>query len=165
MTPPCLTMKKMLNLFSFCRVRNIRRKTKRLQHNEINLTIKTNKTNDCQRMIHRNLSNHREVYETTRKQHGGTIHTIRADALFYRPVLLERSIVDVKSCLAKFSGYRSEMLTKVNRLRNLINMSLRRLDFKHKCLKQKKKLNTHISSIHRYEHRYENSSNKPIIFS
>lgn len=64
---------KMLNLFSFRRVRNIRRKTKRLQHNEINLTIKTDKTNDCQR---------REVYETKRKQHRGTIHTIRGDAVF-----------------------------------------------------------------------------------
>nr|XP_019918337.2 uncharacterized protein LOC105317290 [Crassostrea gigas] len=112
--------------------------------------------------------NHRQVgvnraYKTKREQHRGTIHTIRSEALFYRPVLLTGIEADFKTCRTEFSLYQSEMLTKAKTLKNLINRVTKNFmynvfcdfNFKHRCLKQKIEMSRHINSLQRYIHRYE----------
>ncbi|XP_052693110.1 uncharacterized protein LOC128171369 [Crassostrea angulata] len=102
------------------------------------------------------------AYKTKRQQHRGTIHTIRSEALFYRPVLLTGIKADVKTCHTEFSPLQSEMLTKAQRLKHLIdyvvydllNNVLCYFDFKHRCKKQKIKMIRHIVRLRRYEHRY-----------
>nr|XP_034319965.1 uncharacterized protein LOC105329701 [Crassostrea gigas]XP_034319967.1 uncharacterized protein LOC105329701 [Crassostrea gigas]XP_034319968.1 uncharacterized protein LOC105329701 [Crassostrea gigas]XP_034319969.1 uncharacterized protein LOC105329701 [Crassostrea gigas]XP_034319970.1 uncharacterized protein LOC105329701 [Crassostrea gigas]XP_034319971.1 uncharacterized protein LOC105329701 [Crassostrea gigas]XP_034319972.1 uncharacterized protein LOC105329701 [Crassostrea gigas]XP_03431997 len=102
------------------------------------------------------------AYKTKRQQHRGTIHTIRSEALFYRPVLLTGIKADVKTCHTEFSLLQSEMLTKAQTLKNLIddvvydllNNVLCYFDFKHRCKKQKIKMIRHIVRLRRYEHRY-----------
>ncbi|XP_065939273.1 uncharacterized protein [Magallana gigas] len=106
------------------------------------------------------------AYKTKQQQHRGTIHTIRSDALFYRPVLLPGITDDIKTCRTEFSRYQSEMLTKAQRLKKLINYVVYDLlnnvfcdfDFKHRCLKQKMETNRHIVSLQRYVHMYEQST-------
>ncbi|XP_052693745.1 uncharacterized protein LOC128172016 [Crassostrea angulata] len=102
------------------------------------------------------------AYKTKRQQHRGTIHTIRSEALFYRPVLLPRIKADFKTCHTEFSLYQSEMLTKASKLKNLINKVRKDFmynvfcdfDFKHRCLKQTIEMSRHIVSLQEYELRY-----------
>nr|XP_034309388.1 uncharacterized protein LOC105325719 [Crassostrea gigas] len=104
----------------------------------------------------------RRAYRTKRQQHRGTIHTIRSEALFYRPVLLPRIQSDFKSCRTEFSLYQSEMLTKAQTLNHLIDYIQKDImcnvfsdfDFKHRCLKQKKEMIRHIVSLQEYELKY-----------
>ncbi|XP_065932147.1 uncharacterized protein [Magallana gigas] len=102
------------------------------------------------------------AYKTKRQQHRGTIHTIRSEALFYRPVLLTEIKADVKTCHTEFSPLQSEMLTNAQKLKDLIDYVVYDLlnnvfcyfDFKHRCKKQKIKMIRHIVRLRRYEHRY-----------
>ncbi|XP_065937904.1 uncharacterized protein [Magallana gigas] len=102
------------------------------------------------------------AYKTKRQQHRGTIHTIRSEALFYRPVLLTGIKADVKTCHTEFSPLQSEMLTKAENLKGLIDKVVYDLlnnvfcyfDFKHRCKKQKIEMIRHIVRLRRYEHRY-----------
>ncbi|XP_065943795.1 uncharacterized protein [Magallana gigas] len=102
------------------------------------------------------------AYKTKRQQHRGTIHTIRSEALFYRPVLLPRIKTDFKTCHTEFSLYQSEMLTKAQKLKNRINIVRKDFmynvfcdfDFKHRCLKQMIEMSRHIVSLQEYELRY-----------
>ncbi|XP_065937236.1 uncharacterized protein [Magallana gigas] len=102
------------------------------------------------------------AYKTKRQQHRGTIHTIRSEALFYRPVLLTGIKADVKTCHTEISLLQSEMLTKAQNLKELIddvvydllNNVLCDFDFKHRCKKQKIEMIRHIVRLRRYEHRY-----------
>uniref|UniRef100_K1QI68 Tripartite motif-containing protein 3 n=1 Tax=Magallana gigas TaxID=29159 RepID=K1QI68_MAGGI len=101
------------------------------------------------------------AYQTKRQQHRGTIHTI-SEALFYRPVLLPRIKTDFKTCRTEFSLYQSEMLTRAQTLKHLINYIHKDFmcnvfcdfDFKHRCLKHKKEMTRHIVSLQEYELRY-----------
>ncbi|XP_052693964.1 uncharacterized protein LOC128172218 [Crassostrea angulata] len=102
------------------------------------------------------------AYKTKRQQHRGTIHTIRSEALFYRPVLLTGIKTDFKTCHTEFSLYQSEMLTKAQTLKHLINIVRKDFmknvfcdfDFKHRCLKQMIEMSRHIISLQEYELRY-----------
>ncbi|XP_065929641.1 uncharacterized protein [Magallana gigas] len=118
---------------------------------------------DCRK--HRN---HQQLvittsYNTKQQQHRGTIHTIRSEALFYRPVLLPQIKTDFKICHTQFSLYQSQMLTKAQTLKHLIDYIQKDFmcnvfcdfDFKHRCLKQKKEMVIYIVSLQRYIHIYE----------
>nr|XP_034319864.1 uncharacterized protein LOC109619480 [Crassostrea gigas]XP_034319866.1 uncharacterized protein LOC109619480 [Crassostrea gigas]XP_034319867.1 uncharacterized protein LOC109619480 [Crassostrea gigas]XP_034319868.1 uncharacterized protein LOC109619480 [Crassostrea gigas]XP_034319869.1 uncharacterized protein LOC109619480 [Crassostrea gigas] len=102
------------------------------------------------------------AYKTKQQQYRGTIHTIRSEALFYRPVLMTGIKADVKTCHTEFSLYQSEMLTKAQTLKNRINIVRKDFmcnvfcdfDFKHRCLKQMKEMSRHIVSLQEYELRY-----------
>nr|XP_034309430.1 uncharacterized protein LOC105324216 [Crassostrea gigas] len=105
----------------------------------------------------------RIAYRTKRQQHRETIHTIRGEALFHRPVLLPRIKTDFKTCRTEFSLYQSEMLTKAQTLKNLIDYMQKDFtcnvfcdfDFKHRCLKQQKEMIIHIVCLQRYVYIYE----------
>uniref|UniRef100_K1RFG2 B box-type domain-containing protein n=1 Tax=Magallana gigas TaxID=29159 RepID=K1RFG2_MAGGI len=118
--------------------------------------------NHCRKhRTHRKLDV-RTAYKTKQQQHRGAIHTIRSEALFYRPVLLTGIKADVKTCHTEFSLYQSEMLKKAQTLRHLINKVRKDFmknvfcdfDFKHRCLKQKIEMSRHIFSLQGYEHIY-----------
>ncbi|XP_052690732.1 uncharacterized protein LOC128168603 [Crassostrea angulata] len=103
------------------------------------------------------------LYQAKRQQHRGTIHTIRSEALFYRPVLLPRIKTDFKTCRTQLSLYHSEMLTKAQTLKQFIDYIQNDFmcnvfcdfDFKHRCLKQQKEMIIHIVSLQRYVYIYE----------
>ncbi|XP_052683225.1 uncharacterized protein LOC128163636 [Crassostrea angulata] len=118
--------------------------------------------NNCQKHRKHKKTDVRTAYKTKRQQHRGTIHTIRSEALFYRPVLLPRIKTDFKTCRTEFSLYQSEMLTKAQTLKHLIDYMKNDFmcnvfcdfDFKHRCLKQQKEMIRHIVSLQEYELRY-----------
>ncbi|XP_052694833.1 uncharacterized protein LOC128173153 [Crassostrea angulata] len=102
-----------------------------------------------------------KAYKSKRQQHIGTIHTIRSEALFYRPVLLTGIKADVKTCHTELSRIQSEMFKKAQKLKDLIDVVYDLLnnvfcyfDFKHRCKKQKIEMIRHIGRLRRYEHRY-----------
>ncbi|XP_052683884.1 tripartite motif-containing protein 2-like [Crassostrea angulata] len=119
--------------------------------------------NKCQQhKKHKKIDVRTAYNKTKRQQHRGTIHTIRSEALFYRPVLLTGIKTDVKTCHTEFSLFQSEISTKAPKLKNLINKARKDFmynvfcdfDFKHRCLKQMIKMSRHIVSLQEYEHRY-----------
>ncbi|XP_052693140.1 uncharacterized protein LOC128171386 [Crassostrea angulata] len=118
--------------------------------------------NNCQTHRKHTQIDVKTAYKTKRQQHRGTIHTIRSEALFYRPVLLTEIKADVKTCHTEFSPLQSEMLTKAQTLKDLIDSVVYDLlnyvfcyfDFKHRCKNQKIKMIRHIVRLRRYEHRY-----------
>uniref|UniRef100_K1QNS7 Tripartite motif-containing protein 2 n=1 Tax=Magallana gigas TaxID=29159 RepID=K1QNS7_MAGGI len=118
--------------------------------------------NNCQQHRKHKKIDVRTAYKTKRQQHRGTIHTIRSEALFYRPVLLPRIKTDFKTCHTEFTLYQSEMLTKAQTLKHLINKVRKDFmknvfcdfDFKHRCLKQMIEMSRHIVSLQEYELRY-----------
>ncbi|XP_065929796.1 uncharacterized protein [Magallana gigas] len=118
--------------------------------------------NKCQQHKKHKKIDVRTAYKTKRQQHRGTIHTIRSEALFYRPVLLTGIKTDVKTCHTEFSLFQSEISTKAQTLKHLINKARKDFmynvfcdfDFKHRCLKQMIKMSRHIVSLQEYEHRY-----------
>ncbi|XP_065937610.1 uncharacterized protein [Magallana gigas] len=118
--------------------------------------------NNCQTHRKHTQIDVKTAYKTKRQQHRGTIHTIRSEALFYRPVLLTGIKADVKTCHTELSRLQSEMLTRAQNLKDLIdyvvydllNYVLCYFDFKHRCEKQKIEMIRHIVRLRRYEHRY-----------
>eukprot|EP00105_Crassostrea_gigas_P031928 XP_011454771.2 PREDICTED: uncharacterized protein LOC105347399 [Crassostrea gigas] len=108
----------------------------------------------------------RTAFKTKRQQHRGTIHTVRSEAVFYRPVLLPLIKTDFKTCHTELSLYQSDMLKKAQTLKNLINKVKKDFmhnvfcdfDFKHRCSKQRTEMNRHIVSLERYENIYEQSA-------
>ncbi|XP_052692736.1 uncharacterized protein LOC128171011 [Crassostrea angulata] len=118
--------------------------------------------NNCQQHRKHKKIDVKTTYKTKRQQLRGTIHTIRSDALFYRPVLLPRITDDIKTCHTEFSLYQSAMLPKAQTLKHLINKVRKDFkynvfcdfDFKHRCLKQMIEMSRHIVSLQEYELRY-----------
>lgn len=91
-----------------------------------------------------------------------SIHIIRNEALLYRGVLIKSIKTDVNICQNKFSFYHADMLTKAQRLKDLVGRVLRNFDFTHRCLNQKTKLRRYLSSAEIYEHKYEQSAIRPV---
>nr|XP_034321828.1 uncharacterized protein LOC105317460 [Crassostrea gigas] len=118
--------------------------------------------NNCQTHRKHTQIDVKTAYKTKRQQHRGTIHTIRSEALFYRPVLLTGIKADIKTCHTEISPLQSEMLRKAQKLKDLIDCVVYDLlnnvfcdfDFKHRCKKQKIKMIRHIVRLRRYELRY-----------
>lgn len=104
------------------------------------------------------------AYRINRQKQQEIINIIRSEALFQKTVLLTGIKVDVKTCLTEFALFESEMLTKAQRLKNLIDKDLHHIDLKHRCLKQMIKMNRHIAILQRHEHKYEQSSINPVQF-
>nr|XP_034320812.1 uncharacterized protein LOC117687782 isoform X2 [Crassostrea gigas] len=117
----------------------------------------------CRKHREHKISDLREPYLNKRQQYSEKIHTIRSEALFYRPFLLTGIKADVKTCHKEFSLYQSEMLSKAQRLKDLTNFVLNDLmvnvfcdfDLKHRCLKQKIEVSRNIVCLERYVHIYE----------
>lgn len=70
----------------------------------------------------------------------------------------------MKTCLTKFSLYESDMFIKAKRMKDCLDNKWRYVDYKHRCLKQTKKLNKYIANIQKYDNRYEYSVFNPVQF-
>lgn len=103
------------------------------------------------------------AYSMHRQQLRETIHTLRSEALFCRPVILSGIKADFKTCRSKFFRYESEMLKKAQTIIKNIN-SILRGNLKHRCLKQRGIMNGHISSIQVLEHMHEQSATSALQF-
>eukprot|EP00105_Crassostrea_gigas_P043478 XP_019927626.1 PREDICTED: uncharacterized protein LOC105339862 isoform X2 [Crassostrea gigas] len=107
-----------------------------------------------------------------RQQHMETIHTIRSEALFYRPILLARIKADFKICHTKVMLFQSQMIRKSKNLKELIDVEQHNfffnvfcdIDIKIKCLKQAKEMDKLLAGLQKYVQRYEQSAVRPISF-
>ncbi|XP_065941103.1 uncharacterized protein [Magallana gigas] len=104
------------------------------------------------------------AYKTKQQQHRRIIQTIRSEALFYRPVFLAGIKADIKTYQMEFSLNHSSILTKTQKLKNRIDKSLKNVDFKHRCLKQRLEAYRCISSHQRFEQMYQQSAFIPLQF-
>lgn len=112
------------------------------------------------------------VYIAKRQQHIRTIHTIKSEALFYRPVLLSEIKSDINTFQKKIPHGQSDMLSKARKLNHLVDNVLYDLldnafcdfNFKHRCLKQEIKMYKHISQLQNYVHIYEQWAIRPLQF-
>lgn len=104
----------------------------------------------CRKKRH-NILSLKKAYRTKHQQYRETISTIRHDALFYRPILLQGIKTDYETCHTKFSFYQSNMLRKSQTIKSHIDNVFRPVDFIHKYLK------SNISIIHKYMLIYEQS--------
>lgn len=107
-----------------------------------------------------------------RQQHMDTIHTIRREALFNRPILLARINADFKICHTKVMLFQSQMIRKSKNLKELIDVVQHNfffnvfcdIDIKTKCLKQAKEMDKLLARLQKYVQRYEQSAIRPISF-
>lgn len=107
---------------------------------------------------HRQL-NVMSAYSMQRQQIRETIHTLRSEILFYIPFILPRIRADFETCRSKFACLNLEMSTKAQTLVKYITSKLRSyLKPKHRCLKQMRIINGHISRLLTIEHKYEQSA-------
>lgn len=114
--------------------------------------------NHCRK--HRNHTQLLDIlstYKTKQMQHNRTINIIRTECLLYLPILLGEIKSNVEDCQTKFSRYYSNMLKKVQILKNMIDKVIQRFDFK-------LEINSYVSSIQEFEQRYEHASTIPIQF-
>lgn len=102
-------------------------------------------------MKHRKLS----IFDTMPLKQAKLYLTIRIEALFYWDALLSRVKTDMNNCRKEFSVYQFGILSKTQKLKDHIDNALRDVDFKHRCLKEMKIMNRHITIILTFEHRYE----------
>ncbi|XP_062619776.1 uncharacterized protein LOC134281305 [Saccostrea cucullata] len=109
----------------------------------------------------------RIAYERKRRQHKGIIKNIRIDTLYNCCFLLSRINTDLKNRHTEISNFQSEMSAKAHRLKGLIDTVI--CDVKIRLLslmiqQQIKQMNSHLASIEKYEHSYEESANRPVKF-
>nr|XP_034309228.1 uncharacterized protein LOC105339862 isoform X2 [Crassostrea gigas] len=107
-----------------------------------------------------------------RQQHMETIHTIRSEALFNRPILLARINADFKICHTKVMLFQSQMIRKSENLKKLLDIVQHNFlfnvfcdfDIKSKRLKQAKEMNKLLARLQKYVQRYEQSAIRPLSF-
>ncbi|XP_052683183.1 uncharacterized protein LOC128163597 [Crassostrea angulata] len=107
-----------------------------------------------------------------RQQYMETIHTIRSEALFNRPILLARINADFKLCHTKLMLFQSQMIQKSINLKELIDVVQHNFlfnvfcdfDIKTKCSKQAKEMTKLLARLQKNVQRYEQSAIHPLSF-
>lgn len=94
----------------------------------------------------------------------GSVHIIRRDAICYGSILRSDIEADYKNSCTKISNYLSDVYKKAKLIKYRLNHVSRGFDFKHRCLKQMKKLNRYISSLQNYEQSFDESVNGAVRF-
>ncbi|XP_061186269.1 uncharacterized protein LOC133194303 [Saccostrea echinata] len=123
----------------------------------------------CEKHKKHNVLDIRAAYKTNRQQHKEIVHNIRSETLYNSFSLLAEIKTDMKTCHTEISNRQSEMLTKAQRLKDLIDTMIFDVKIRHKTLihrlqQQKRKMKRNLASIENYEDRSEQSANRPIIF-
>lgn len=127
---------------------------------------------DLKTIDHDAVINRRKLSFFGKHREANIIKSMRSDDLFYRSALLKEMKADVKTCQTEFFLFQSEMLSKTQRVKDLINDVLNDLkvnvfcdfNFKHRCLKQKVEMVRHLASLQRYVHKYEQAGIRPLKF-
>ncbi|XP_061186341.1 E3 ubiquitin-protein ligase arc-1-like [Saccostrea echinata] len=101
----------------------------------------------------------RTAYKTNRQQHRDYFHNIRSETLYNSCFFLAGIKTDMKACRSEISNRRSEILSKAQRLKDLIDtvvvdiiVGLRKYML-HRLQNQKRKMKRHLVNIENYEHR------------
>lgn len=100
----------------------------------------------------------------TTQQHEKTICTIRSEALLYRKELLKEIIADINGCQKTFTQFQSELSLMAEKLKNLIDNVIKGFAYQHKCIRQKSKMNGHLTQEQIFEQMYEQSAKRPTRF-
>lgn len=104
-----------------------------------------------------------ELYEI-KKEHKITIHTLRNEGYFYRTVLLKKINADIKTCHENFSLSQSEMRTRAQQLKDLIDNWFHDVEINHNCLNQKREIKRYTVLMQKCEVIYEQSAIIPVQF-
>lgn len=118
----------------------------------------------CKHLCKHKKQSLKTVYKKYIENYRSVIHSIRSNALLNRQALLMEFKTNVKTCQSNCSIYESELLEMANRAKDLIDNVLCDLNFKHKCLRQTKEIQTRLAGIQAYEVLYELSAIKPVQF-
>lgn len=102
--------------------------------------------------------------ETEQGDQRRMIQIIRNEVLLSRQVLMTTIKKDHNTCHKTFTFYQLERLKKTQRLKDRLYSGFCGYDFKHRCLKQRRKLYKYLYSTKKYEDRYEQSAKHPVQF-
>ncbi|XP_056007514.1 uncharacterized protein LOC130050808 [Ostrea edulis] len=112
----------------------------------------------------------RTAYQTKRQQHREIIDNIRSETLYNCRVLLAGIQTDIKTCPPQICHRQSQMSTKAQRLKDLIDTVVYDVKTRYKGLlidriqQQKRKMNRQLVHLQNYEDRYEQSANRVVQF-
>ncbi|XP_056003831.1 uncharacterized protein LOC125662105 [Ostrea edulis] len=112
----------------------------------------------------------RTAYQTKRQQHREIIDNIRSETLYNCRVLLAGIQTDIQTCPPQICHRQSQMSTKAQRLKDLIDTAVCDVKTRYRGLwidriqQQKRKMNRHLTHIQNYEDRYEQSANRAVQF-
>ncbi|XP_056003839.1 uncharacterized protein LOC130046480 [Ostrea edulis] len=112
----------------------------------------------------------RTAYQTKRQQHREIIDNIRSETLYNCRVLLAGIQTDIQTCPPQICHRQSQMSTKAQRLKDLIDTAVCDVKTRYRGLlidriqQQKRKMNRHFTHIQNYEDRYEQSANRAVQF-
>ncbi|XP_062612809.1 uncharacterized protein LOC134274552 [Saccostrea cucullata] len=123
----------------------------------------------CTEHRHHQILNSRTTYKTNRQKHRAIIHNIRSETLYNNSCVLAGIKADMKTCHKEISIIQSKMLTKAQKLRNLIDTVICDVKLRHKTFilslqQQRRKINRNIASIETFEHRSDQSAKRPLKF-
>lgn len=97
------------------------------------------------------------AYEAKQQQCKDRLNFIRSEVLFSRCFLLSEIKADVKKCHNNFSEFHSEMLRRAQKVKDYLDNISYGFHFKHRCLRQIKKMSCHIGRLQTYEYNFEHS--------
>ncbi|XP_056007538.1 uncharacterized protein LOC130050809 isoform X1 [Ostrea edulis] len=112
----------------------------------------------------------RTVYQTKRQQHREIIDNIRSETLYNCRVLLAGLQTDIQTCPPQICHRQSQMSTKAQRLKDLIDTVVCDVKTRYRGLlidriqQQKRKMNRQLVHLQNYEDRYEQSANRAVQF-
>ncbi|XP_056003829.1 uncharacterized protein LOC125667654 [Ostrea edulis] len=112
----------------------------------------------------------RTAYQTKRQQHREIIDNIRSETLYNCRVLLAGIQTDIQTCPPQICHRQSQMSTKAQRLKDLIDTAVCDVKTRYRGLlidriqQQKRKMNRHLTHIQNYEDKYEQSANRAVQF-
>ncbi|XP_056003833.1 uncharacterized protein LOC130046518 isoform X1 [Ostrea edulis] len=112
----------------------------------------------------------RRAYQTKRQQHREIIDNIRSETLYNCRVLLAGIQTDIQTCPPQICHRQSQMSTKAQRLKDLIDTAVCDVKTRYRGLlidriqQQKRKMNRHLTHIQNYEDKYEQSANRAVQF-
>lgn len=98
------------------------------------------------------------AYEAKRQQCKESFDNIRSEVIFSRCFLLSEIKTDVKKCHNNFSEFHSEMLRRAQKVKDYLDNISYGFHFKHRCLRQIKKISCHIARMQTYEYKFEHST-------
>ncbi|XP_056007533.1 uncharacterized protein LOC125666241 isoform X2 [Ostrea edulis] len=112
----------------------------------------------------------RTAYQTKRQQHREIIDNIRSETLYNCRVLLAGIQTDIQTCPPQICHRQSQMSTKAQRLKDLIDTVVCDVKTRYRGLlidriqQQKRKMNRQLVHLQNYEDRYEQSANRAVQF-
>ncbi|XP_056007569.1 uncharacterized protein LOC125666209 isoform X1 [Ostrea edulis] len=112
----------------------------------------------------------RTAYQTKRQQHREIIENIRSETLYNCRVLLAGIQTDIQTCPPQICHRQSQMSTKAQRLKDLIDTVVCDVKTRYRGLlidrihQQKRKMNRQLVHLQNYEDRYEQSANRAVQF-